>query len=328
MANEAERKIILIEKAEVLRESEVQQTARSESEKNIDGGYDANVNIVQCFAAMEYRYTGGRYVDEPIRFRLRSPQNIEPGKTYPLIVWTHGYGESVGDNKRQLAHIHYAIKSFAGKDQLDFFMLATQCPANNPSWDISLAQDGKGDASMTIMDEIFERLLVEYPIDQDRISVVGVSSGGSAAWEYVAKHPGRFASLVAFSCTPPSGVSPSIFEKTAVWAFNNKGDTVPYQPVVDMVQKINDLGGTAHVQLREGGLHITWDRPLARQEIIRWMIRQHLDGSGPLPWNAYHLRSPAEAFLMFGLPALLIVVSLIVHIIKSRQSDAKQIIDS
>ncbi len=320
-ANEPDsKKIILIENAEILKESQVQQTAESESEKNKDGGYDANVNIVQCFAAMEYRYTGGRYIDEPIRFRLRSPKKIEPGKKYPLILWLHGFGESSGDNKRQLAHIHYAIKSFAGKDQLDFFMVATQCPPDNTSWANSISKEGKGDAPITIANEILEHVIAEYPIDTNRLGVIGVCSGGDAAWNYVADHPGRFASMIAFSCSPGQGSSPSEFEKTAVWAFNNKGDTVPFQPTVEMVKRINALGGNAQIQLKEGGLHITWDRPLARQELIRWMIRQNLDGSGPIQWNVYFKRPPLRVFLMFGLPVLLTMTSLAVLRVTKRKT--------
>lgn len=259
-------------------------------------------------------------MNEPIRFRLRSPMKVEPGKKYPLIIWLHGFGESNDDNVRQLAHVHYAIKSFAGKDQLDFFMLATQCPADNPSWENSVSKEGQGDAPITIMNEILGHLVDEYPIDEDRIGVIGVCSGGDAAWRYVAKHPERFSSFIPFSCSPSSEISPSSFEKTAVWAFNNKGDTVPFQPTVDIVQHINDLGGTARIKLREGGLHITWDRPLARQELIRWMIHQDRHGGGPIPWDAYYHRTPSRVFLMFGLPALMIVFSFVVFYFRKQYS--------
>jgi predicted peptidase len=95
------RKIILAEQAKRVSERDVKKASQSESEKNADGGYNANIRVIDCFAAMEYHYTGGRYVDEPIRFRMYSPEKILLNKKYPLIIWFHGIGESGEDNTRQ-----------------------------------------------------------------------------------------------------------------------------------------------------------------------------------------------------------------------------------
>ncbi|MGL6193276.1 MAG: alpha/beta hydrolase-fold protein, partial [Thermoguttaceae bacterium] len=208
----SEPKIILVEKSKEVSRREILEAAASESEKNDDGGYNANPSVVDCFAAMKYHYTGGRYDNEPIKFRMLFPTYIDPDKKYPLVIWFHGVGESGDDNTRQLSHVQSTIEFLTGKGKLDFFMIVTQCPADNTNWTASVeGGDGKGDAPLTIANEILETVIQEYPIDTNKISVFGLCSGGNAAWEYTRQHPGRFAAMVAGSATPPSAAKPEDF---------------------------------------------------------------------------------------------------------------------
>ncbi len=153
------KRIALLEEAKRVADRDIRAAATAESEKNKDGGYNANVRVVDCFAAMQYKYTGGRYDDEPIKFRMLSPDCIEPGKKYPLIIWLHGVGESGTDNTRQLSHIQSTIEYLAGKNKLEFFMIVTQCPKDNRAWENSISPEGKGDAPLTIADEIFDAVI-------------------------------------------------------------------------------------------------------------------------------------------------------------------------
>ena len=316
---QSDKKIILVEKAKQVTDLEAAQAAEMDSEKNPDGGYNANPTVVDCFAAMKYHYTGGRYVDEPIYFRMRFPEKIEPGKKYPLILSLHGVGESGNDNQRQLSHLHYALKSFVGKNTLDFFMIVPQCPEDNKTWETSISNEGKGDAPLTIANEILGHVIEEYPIDLNRIGVIGICSGGNAAWEYVANNPGRFSALAAFSSTP-GRVNPNAFLNTAVWAFNNKDDVVPYQVTEKFVNDINALNGNAYVTLWDHGGHITWPSPLSRKNLVNWVVLQNLDGTGILQEKVYYHRSVVQLFFMFGLPVVIIVVSLMVLTFQKRKT--------
>lgn len=123
-----------------------------ESKKHSDGGYVADKAVLAFFEEKEYLYTGGRYDNQAIRYRLHRPSNIDPQRTYPLIVWLHGKGESGDENTRQLSHVQTSIEFFDGENELDFFMLATQCPKDNPDWNTSISPEGKGDAPLTILE--------------------------------------------------------------------------------------------------------------------------------------------------------------------------------
>ncbi|MDR3198694.1 MAG: hypothetical protein LBU34_12575 [Planctomycetaceae bacterium] len=304
----AENRITLIEPAKFVSSRDVRLTANNESRQS-GGGYIAEPKIVDCFAAMEYKYTGGRFKDQPIRFRLRMPQKIKPNQKYPLIIWFHGQGESSNDNTRQLAHLQKTMEFFAGSNQRDFFMLATQCPQDNNHWERSLSKDDdKGDAPLTITGEILETIIQEFPIDVNRISITGASSGGSAAWEFVRQHPRRFAALAPGSGRPPQVAEPEPFLGTVIWAFNNRDDKgTPFGETERFIEIINANGGNASLTLYEVSGHDAWTPMLRDEKIIGWLILQNLAKPGPPQGIVCRPLSKTKQFLMFGLPVLIIV---------------------
>ena len=306
---ETSQKIILLEEARQVSERDILEASRSESEKNADGGYNAHVNVVDCFAAMEYRYTGGRYVDEPIQFRMLFPEEITPGQKYPLVLWFHGVGESGEDNIRQLSHVQPTIEYLTGKNKLDFFMIVTQCPSDNRTWESSTSNEGKGDAPLTIAEEIMSAVISEYPVDENRLSLFGICSGGNAVWELASRSPGRFAAVVA--CTSSLGnVTVDQFKGTAVWAFNNKLDPTPWEGVERFVTALAAQGGNAFVTLRDSNDHDTWTNALLHQKVIAWMILQDLQKGGPPAGAVCHPRTAGQVFLLFGLPVVAILCTL------------------
>lgn len=308
----AEKKIVQIEPPKRITAAEIKKSSQAESEKNADGGYNANTNVVDSFAAMEYRYyTGGRYTNEPIKFRLLSPDDVQSGKTYPLLICFHGKGESGDDNTRQLAHLQSTIELLAGKNKLDIFVLVTQCPEDNPYWDVSLSNEGKGDAPITILEEILNDVLEEYPIDAEKICVYGHCSGGNAAWQFVDTHPGTVAALVVCSAHP-GGSAPESFLKTSVWAFHNKDDDTPSEPTELIVEEINALGGNAFLTLNETGGHDSWSGALGKNKAVLWMALQTLGKTGPPQGVTYvSNRSSLDVFMLFVLPIVLIVVQIV-----------------
>ena len=257
---QSEKLVLLTPQESDVTEKEVRSVNNQESVKHDDGGYLENDTVVKCFAAMSYRYTGGRYVNEEIRFRIHSPSEVKAGKKYPLLIWLHGKGESGDDNRRQLAHMQSTIDLFAGKNQIDFYLLATQCPKDNEFWETSVSDEGKGDAPLTIMKEILDILLEEYPIDRNRISFYGQCSGATGAFYFLEKYPELVAAIAAFSTIPPYGFHwDARYGKTSFWAFNNLDDAeVPVKPMEQFVQQIVDSGGLGYMTVRKYGGHDTW----------------------------------------------------------------------
>ena len=264
--------------------------------------------LIRCFTEMEYQYTGGRYKEENIRFRLHFPWKVEPGRKYPLIIWLHGRGDANDDNERQLTRMQSMIDLLAGKNAEDFFVMATSCPEDNRQWTRSTVSDGKGDAPITVAMEIMEAIIAEYPIDTDRISVFGISSGAGCAWEFVKRNPNRIAGMVACSGGPPSGAQTNDYLTTAVWAFANNGDpSVLYEDTQRFVNAINADAGNAWQTVYEAEGHDAWTNAMLHDKAIHWLLLQHRDRPGPPPGVVCRLLSVRNQLFMFVLPVLLIV---------------------
>lgn len=279
------------------------------SEKHADGGYVADKIVVDCFAEKTYRYTGGRYENELIRYRFRSPKRIVPGQKYPLVVWLHGKGESGDENTRQLSHVQATMEFLDGENELDFFVLATQCPKDNRDWTNSVSPDGKGDAPVTILNEILDAVLGEHPIDRNRIGLVGLCSGGGGAWPLLEARPGFFSGVVVFSTAPPTGFDwNEQYRNTSLWAFTNLDDTAVSTPEMRrFVKQVNRSGGLAHLTTRESGGHDSWTEAMRSDKVIAWLIHRDLQHRSPPPGLVMHVRADGKKpFLYFGLPLVLI----------------------
>ena len=279
------------------------------SVKNQDGGYDANDAIVKCFAQAAFIPKSISKLNPPIPFRLRTPLKVVSGKKYPLIIWFHGYGESVGDNRRHLAHLHRAIQAFVGPDALDFYMIALQLPNLETVWTSPTNRDEHHpeETYVDLVSEIFHAALEELPIDPDRVEVIGISSGACAAWLFTASHADELASLVAFSATVDDALRPKDFTKLSIWTFNNEGDVgaQPDKPLA-FAEKVNKLGGNMYVTAKPYGQHDTWSGSLGKKEVIAWSVSQSRTGVGRLQDVPYPRRSWLEIGVKFILPLLLV----------------------
>jgi predicted esterase len=315
----ADNRITLLEPAKFVSAQDAREAGKHESRPGQDG-FLAEPKIVDCFAAMEYHYTGGRYENEPIRFRLRMPLQMEPGKKYPMIVWFHGRGERGDDNTRQLAHLQLAMEFFAGPNQQDFFMLATQCPGDNDQWTRSLSSDGRGDAPITITGEIMEAVLREFPVDENRLSAFGFSSGGTGSWEFGRKSPRKLAALGSCSGNPVKDAKPEEYLGPAIWAFVNSQDPgVPGDDAVVFTDAINTGGGNAFLSLYEASGHDTWTRAMREEKIIGWLILQSLEKPGPPQGVVCRPLTGRQQFTRFGLPVIVIGVCLVPLFFKRRK---------
>jgi len=110
------------------------------------------------------------------KYAIRYPINYDPSREYALILTTHGAGvECEGQ-----------VDAFAPKDWA-FVVAATNRRRFGFDW-----QDwGRLDAM-----EVLDRCLMDYPIDPNRVYLIGHSMGGHGAWHIGCTHADRFAAIV------------------------------------------------------------------------------------------------------------------------------------
>lgn len=120
----------------------------------------------------------------PYRYQVFLPATAAAGRKPPVIVFLHGAGEGGTDNHKQTevgigTHIRRHMDSFPA-------IVVFPQAASHSDWDwyapLVLAQ--------------LEAVLREFDGDADRVSVTGLSIGGTGALHLVLSHPERFSALV------------------------------------------------------------------------------------------------------------------------------------
>ena len=126
--------------------------------------------------------------DYKLPYRLLKPKPLQPGQKYPLVIFLHGAGERGEDNEKQLVH---GMNDFASDEimaKYPAFVIAPQCPEGQAWAGISrLAKKPTPDDQLTpALDatlKTVEAVRKEFPIDDKRIYITGLSMGGYGTWE-------------------------------------------------------------------------------------------------------------------------------------------------
>lgn len=151
------------------------------------------------------------------RYVVFVPYGLEPGTRPPMIVFLHGYS---GNGDDGVQHILECLgpRMWESRSEFPFIVLFPQCPAGS-SWG---ATDVAGRRAMALL----RHTKREYNVDPDRISVTGVSSGGSGAWSLASSFPEIFAAAIPVSGAPSSSDSAHAIAKAGlpIWSFYVHGD--------------------------------------------------------------------------------------------------------
>jgi|GEM_PF-1416419 len=281
---------------------EIRELVKMEDDRTRGSGLQPHPVLVYCFEERSFHYTGGKYDNAEIRYRLRVPQKIVRGRKYPLIVHLHGIGEAGNDNRHSLAHLHSILPLLIGPEQQDFFLLVLQCPRDERHWTFKPTKDGNLDVVAALTDHVIQN----NPIDERRLSTFGLSSGGAGVWAWIARNPEKFAAAAPAATTFPGNyrVIPEL-NQTPVWVFVNKGDAgVAIPPLLEAKRHFEASNGYMRLtQLDQGG-HASWRPALDEYNCFSWMIAQKRGGwfNPPPERKIYQSRSLVSSFFAFFLP--------------------------
>lgn len=231
--------------------------------------------VLPLFAISSYRYTGGGYHDKLIRYCLFIPDNTNPPKKLPLIVWLHGHGEAGQDNVRHLMHLGACvfIKPSLGRKRFPFFFLAVQCPADNPDW--TTTSESAADDMVNVVLAILDKTVKVFPVDSTRISLAGVSGGGTGCWELAMRAPGRFSAVAPLGSGGGDLSRADQLIGLPVWAFHSTGDRiVKIDGDRKTVAAIRSLGGRAFLTEIESSGHDCWTSAFLDYDLLDWLLYQ------------------------------------------------------
>ncbi|VXC28164.1 conserved exported hypothetical protein [Flavobacterium sp. 9AF] len=158
------------------------------------------------------------------------PQNFNPtsNNTYPVLIFYHGIGEK-GNGTTDL----YKVLTNGTPKQIQQGM-------HFPAIVIS-PQKGSGWFSGADFLTLYNYLLLNYPIDSNRVYITGLSAGGGGVWQALNNHHDKIAAAVPI-CGAGSISNPATFlQNTNIWIHHNFGD-----PTVQKTQSINNANRIAN----------------------------------------------------------------------------------
>jgi predicted peptidase len=200
---------------------------------------------------------------------------------YPLIVFLHGSGERGNDNKIQITHIKDLFLNVQNMQKYPAFVVAPQCPKDKrwveSSWTVSKhIMPNEISVPLKLVFDLIKKLISEYPIDEKRIYISGVSMGGFGTWDMICRYPGKFAAAIPI-CGGGDISKSQLILKTPIWAFHGSNDKVVKVTLSrNMINSIKKLGGNPKYTEYPGVGHDSWVKAYKEKGLLEWLYNQKL----------------------------------------------------
>ena len=233
------------------------------------------VNPADLFEAREFKDADGG----ALKYRLLVPQDYDPAKKYPLVLFLHGAGERGDDNERQLIHGMGDLVQPAMRKRHPAFVVAPQCPEEKRWVDVpweaaSHSLPEQASESLTLVLQLLAELPQEFSIDPDRIYVTGLSMGGFGTWDLLARKPELVAAAIPI-CAGGDPKHVARFKDIPIWVFHGDQDAaVKVERSREMVQALEAAGGQPIYTEYEGVGHNSWAATYANRAVWDWLFAQ------------------------------------------------------
>lgn len=246
-----------------------------------DAGQITTVHPKDAFSYGSYTDSQGTTL--PYRFYI--PENYDPDKEYPVVVYLHGAGSRGSDNEIHLTTNGAALNTAIFQSEYECIMIAPQAPAGG-SWYVKEEHPGTTAyveqqnirPEMNAAIELLYDFLDHYSVDMDRIYITGSSNGGLGTWDMIYRCEGLFAAAIPLAGAKLGDAMAEYAQRITnvdIWTFHGDADaTVPVQGTRDMVAAVKAAGGSIIYTEVPGGDHNIWDEAAATEGIVDWLFAQ------------------------------------------------------
>jgi len=179
----------------------------------------------------------------------------------PLIVFLHGAGER-GDNI-ELLKVHGPPKKIDKGEDLPFIVLSPQCKENT-RWNPQTIKI------------LIDQIITNYPVDDKRIYLTGLSMGGYGTWDLAIKYPHKFAAIAPICGGSDVHAWDASMHLTdmPIWAFHGAMDeVVPVERTTRILQALKKAGSDAKLTIYPDANHDSWTATYDNPELYRWFLK-------------------------------------------------------
>ena len=238
-----------------------------------------------------FSYGYKSYYFKGMAFRVKFPKtyqhNIADGKTYPAILFLHGLGEpgNVWDNEYHLVHGGQSHAQRINDGTFDGFMIYPQ------------SQNGYLQSYFPVMKDLLDSMIKHVKLDNDRIHIGGLSSGGQATWDFPQSQ-----AYAKMTCAIEP-ISAAQYEDVQyfgnhvtvpIFVANGGQDLAPYpSTVTDIMNSYKNLGGNISQAFFPTQGHGAWNSFWADPRYWPFINNQHK--ANPLVYFQHNEFCPNEA---------------------------------
>lgn len=228
-------------------------------------------------------YSRHVYVDsskKTMPYRMLSPSVIESGKEYPLVLFLHGSGERGDDNEKQLLHGGAVFSNPANSDKYPAFVVFPQCKER--AWTDRMAPRAfmpgapvpPESKSEELVMGLVEELMSDYPIDRNRIYIVGISMGGIATYDLVCRYPEIFTAAVPIcGAVNPERLSTAKDVKFMIF-HGEEDEEIPSICSREAYKALNSVGTAVDYIEFSGVGHECWTSAFNYPSLLSWLFSQ------------------------------------------------------
>ena len=203
----------------------------------------------------------------------------------PLILYLHGSGGLGDDNLKQMQFGNiFGTRVWLLPENQKAFPCYVLVPQTDRGWArYDLTHEGPGPTPLIpglgdgarLALEIVDKLCREFPIDTQRLYVMGQSMGGAGVWNITAHRKNLFAAAV-ICCGSKTAESATDSIGTPLWSFQGDADqTVPVALARDRIAALRKVGERPLYTEYSGVDHEVWQWAFTEPSLPRWLFSQH-----------------------------------------------------
>ena len=222
---------------------------------------------------------------DSLLYRQLNPLKIEQEEKYPLVLFLHGAGERGSDNISQLTHGALMFTNPMNREEYPCFVLFPQCPADL-YWPTPKRPDNFKEGNpfplnaeiskpLALTKELLDKVIETYPVDTDRIYIVGLSMGGMGTFDMVCRFPDLFAAAIPICGGIHTDRLHKFSSETAFRIFHGDADSVvPVRFSREAYLRLKDEGANVEYIEFPGVNHGSWDPAFNRPDFMSWLFQQ------------------------------------------------------
>lgn len=207
---------------------------------------------VQVADFLERSFTNSS--NQRMPYRLYVPRNLDPSKSYPLVVFFHGYGNENGtDNRNQVTQWPGCMTFATYQSQR-----GNPCFVLIPQHNVNEYWVQRATSARAV--EVINQLLTEFPeINPRRVYGLGLSDGGHAVFRFQEWFPGVFAAGGTLGGDPLQGTI-DVVGRWPIWmALGAQEDAAVVQNSKQLFQGMQNAGGVPRLTLYPSAGHLIFN---------------------------------------------------------------------